>query len=289
MRPFLRWAGGKRWLARQGVVDVSGENRIVEPFLGGGALFFASNWEAAALSDVNRFLINAYVWMRDDCVELFRLLMEHFDSHSRDYYYSVRTRMGDSSVQDAADFIYLNRACFNGLFRVNLAGRFNVPIGTKVYELRDVSEFHGWSRRLQSASLGVADFEETVDSCGAGDFIFADPPYTVNHNSNGFIEYNEKIFSWDDQVRLAACLCRASERGAKFLLTNADHDSVRQLYPKELAFISKERGSEMAGSTAFRTRTTELLVASVPDVLTRSAPARANAADVAGSASGATL
>src|SRR5690606_21732072 len=135
---------------------------------------FSRNWERAVLADINRFLINAYLRMRDDHLSLFRSVGEHFDLHSKDRYYDVRARMGSSSVQDAADFIYLNRACFNGLFRVNLAGRFNVPLGTKVDELRDLDEFEEWATRLQPGDIGLADFEETIDACGDGDFIFAD-------------------------------------------------------------------------------------------------------------------
>ena len=157
MRPFLRWAGGKRWLTQQGIVGPSAHARLVEPFVGGGALFFSREWEKAVLADVNRFLINAYLQMKEAHLSLFDRVEEHFDRHSKGRYYEVRARMGSSSVQDAADFIYLNRACFNGLFRVNLAGRFNVPIGTKVYELRDLGEFEQWSMRLRRADIRVAD------------------------------------------------------------------------------------------------------------------------------------
>jgi DNA adenine methylase len=261
MRPFLRWAGGKRWLAKQDVLALSDTTKLIEPFVGGGALFFSRKWETAILSDVNPFLINAYNWMKEDYETLFYFLIEHFDSHSSEHYYDVRARMSGASVQDAADFIYLNRACFNGLFRVNLGGRFNVPIGTKVYELRDMSDFERWSTRLDSAEIRLADFEETIDACGQGDFIFADPPYTVNHNSNGFIEYNEKIFSWDDQVRLHNCLVRAAERGARFALTNADHVTVRELYDG-CPLQTIERGSEMAGRTSARGKTTEVVITS---------------------------
>ena len=264
MRPFLRWAGGKRWLAQQSIIAAPDGARLVEPFLGGGALFFSREWPRASLSDTNRFLINAYTSMKVDHVALYKMVVAHFDRHSNEHYYAVRRRMGSSSIQDAADFIYLNRSCFNGLFRVNLSGRFNVPIGTKSYELRDADEFAAWSKKLASADLGLADFEVIIDGCAAGDFIFADPPYTVNHNSNGFIEYNEKIFSWDDQVRLHGCLLRAAKRGASFALTNADHSTVRELYCG-YAIRTVERGSEMAGRIGARGKTTEVVVTSFAD------------------------
>lgn len=259
MRPFLRWAGGKRWLAGQDLLHIPEDVRIVEPFLGGGALFFSRSWRRALLSDVNPFLVNAYNRMKFDHVELFNLVIEHFSNHSEAYYYKVRERMGRITLQDAADFIYLNRSCYNGLFRVNLSGKFNVPIGTKLFEISDFSEFEAWSKKLSVAEVRLSDFEEIVLDCREGDFIFADPPYTVNHNSNGFIEYNEKIFSWEDQVRLHDSLISASERGVNFILTNADHSSIRELY-SDCCATFVERGSEMAGQSSYRGKTTELLI-----------------------------
>lgn len=261
MRPFLRWAGGKRWLTHQILSCVPRNKRLVEPFLGGGALFFSHGWGRAVLSDVNRFLINAYKAMRNDHEQLFFLLNQNFDRHSPQYYYFVRSRMGDATTQDAADFIYLNRSCFNGLFRVNLSGRFNVPIGTKPFELRDPSEFSRWSGMLESAEIFLADFEQTISSCGIGDIVFADPPYTVNHNNNGFIEYNEKIFRWEDQIRLRNSLLAARDRGAQFILTNADHPAIHDLY-SDCSRSTVERGSEMASRKSARGKTSEVLITS---------------------------
>ena len=143
---------------------------------------------------------------------------------------------------------------------MNKKGKFNVPIGTKVYPLRESAEFACWSKLLSSADIVVSDFEPIVDRTSEGDFLFLDPPYTVNHNSNGFIEYNEEIFSWSDQVRLHASVLRANERGADFLLTNADHKTLRDLYANDCELRSVKRGSEMAGKVKFRGNTTELVV-----------------------------
>lgn len=262
MRPFLRWAGGKRWFAESTDFTTPQHGIYLEPFLGGGAFFFGNNINLALLSDMNEYLINAYIWMRDDPIGLFNRLQEHFAKHSSLRYYSVRESLCPTGLAGAADFIYLNRSCFNGLFRVNLAGRFNVPVGSKVYPLDNRAEFVGWSNRLQQAEIALSDFEPIVDRASAADFLFLDPPYTVNHNENGFIEYNEKIFGWDDQVRLHESLMKAKARGADFILTNADHETVRELW-KNCDLASVERGSEMAGKTAFRGRTTELVVTSI--------------------------
>lgn len=225
----------------------------------GGSLFFSSEWPSAILGDVNPYLINTYLAMRDHHEDLYELVSSNFTSHSHDYYYQVRARLEFMSLQGAADFIYLNRTCFNGLFRVNLAGRFNVPIGSKAYQLGDLTEFEYWSSALSGVDIRLADFEELIDVAAEGDFIFADPPYTVNHNQNGFIEYNERIFRWSDQERLRNSIIRASERGAKFVITNADHESVRNLY-EGFTLISVGRSSEMAGKISGRRQTSELIV-----------------------------
>jgi DNA adenine methylase len=262
MRPFLRWAGGKRWLARSKAFEINTEMRLVEPFVGGGALFFAHDWKSALLADTNRSLVNAYQHMKESPSQLHSTLLQHFDNHSSDRYYEVRARFADESLQDAADFVYLNRSCFNGLFRVNLSGRFNVPLGSKVYEIRDLDEFLAWSERLKSSTIQLQDFELTIDSSGEGDLVFADPPYTVNHNGNGFIEYNVKIFTWDDQIRLKSALIRARSRGASFVVTNADHKAIHDLYDG-YNVITVSRGSEMAGSNLARGRTSEAIIFSV--------------------------
>ncbi len=259
MRPFLRWAGGKRWLTSMGRISMPKSSRYVEPFLGGGAVFFDIQPQRALLSDLNPYLINAYEAVRDNPIYVYQQLTKLFSQHSKDLYYEVRSEPMEISRDGAVRFIYLNRCCFNGLFRVSLSGKFNVPIGTKAFELKSEEEFVQWSEALHKARIEQGDFERIIDACGAGDFLFLDPPYTVNHNSNGFIEYNEKIFSWDDQVRLVRALERSCMRGVKFVLTNADHEAVRDLYSQ---FDSEpiERGSEMSGKKDYRRQTTELFV-----------------------------
>jgi DNA adenine methylase len=121
----------------------------------------------------------------------------------------------------------LNRTCFNGIYRVNLRGAFNVPKGTKSAVVLPTDDFSEAQRLLRRAKLLDGDFEEVIDQAQSGDLVFADPPYTVRHNNNGFIKYNEKLFSWDDQERLARVLTRAAKRGVKVVATNADHREIR--------------------------------------------------------------
>jgi len=143
---------------------------------------------------------------------------------------------------------------------VNLSGEFNVPIGTKDTIIFDDDDFASISLALQSATLLDSDFEKTIDLAGHDDFLFVDPPYTINHNSNGFLKYNEQIFSWRDQERLRAALQRAHERGAKILVTNADHVSIRDLYDGFGRIVAIPRHSVLAGDASYRRQSTELIV-----------------------------
>lgn len=261
LKPFLKWAGGKRWLLESGQFRLPEvKARYIEPFLGGGAVFFSALPKAAILSDANEKLIELYVAIRDEVEEFESLLKYHAKRHSRDYYYETRSRKFSTPVARAAQFLYLNRTCYNGLYRENLKGQFNVPIGTKDTVLFDTDDFHGWSLALSKCCIECRDFEEAIDEAESGDFIFVDPPYTVRHNMNGFVKYNQNIFAWEDQVRLKDALVRAVNRGASFAMTNADHESIRELY-SDLGMHQKlERHSVIAGKAAYRARSSELLV-----------------------------
>jgi DNA adenine methylase len=145
----------------------------------------------------------------------FFYLKVHAKRHSKKYYYYLRDEAKPTSLAgQAARFLYLNRTCWNGLDRVNLKGKFNVPKGTKSKVILDTDDFEAAAKALGAATLVCSDFATIVDMAEKGDLIYADPPYTVHHNMNGFIKYNEVLFSWEDQTRLRDCLLRASERGA---------------------------------------------------------------------------
>lgn len=263
MLPFLKWAGGKRWLVQSGQLSIPSEyNRLVEPFLGGAAVFFALEPQAALLSDVNLDLIELYEVVRDFPAALERVMRWHQHKHSHDHYYQIRGRVYRDPVWRAARTLYLNRTCWNGLYRVNRQGEFNVPIGTKSLVISEDESFEEASKLLQKAQIFCQDFEETIDACGEGDFLFVDPPYTVKRNMNGFLKYNEVIFRWEDQVRLCAALVRAKGRGCTIVVTNADHDSVRQLYAGIFAYRPVQRQSVLSGSSAGRGLTTEALFCS---------------------------
>lgn len=259
--PFLKWAGGKRWLVQSEELFLPASyKRYIEPFLGSGAVFFSLNQKPFIIGDANRELINCYRALRDNPEKVSKALSIHQRKHSHDYYYRVRSSEPRTDHTKAARFIYLNRTCFNGLYRVNLKGEFNVPKGSKEKVLLESDDFDKVSSILRDGQILNQDFEKTIELAESGDFIFVDPPYTVKHNMNGFVKYNEKIFSWDDQVRLRNAICSAVDKGVKITLTNADHASIYELYDG-LGRIEKiSRNSVIAGTSQHRGKTTEVLI-----------------------------
>lgn len=257
--PFLKWAGGKRWLISAGLPRPHNFNRYVEPFLGGGAIFFGLQPGRALLSDINPELIELYEVMRDAPDDLRLRLEVHHSEHSRDHYYQVRSDCPEDRIDRAARTLYLNRTCWNGLYRVNRRGEFNVPIGTKTAVIMPDDDFHAISKLLEPVEIVCGDFQSTIDRTVEGDFLFVDPPYTVKHNMNGFVKYNECIFTWADQIRLRDAVSRATHRGVAVVVTNADHASVIELYNNVAEYRSVPRSSVLAGPAHRRGRTTEAL------------------------------
>lgn len=259
--PFLKWAGGKRWFVKNHLNEVPANfNRYLEPFLGGGSMFFALRPNEAILSDFNNNLVNCYISLRNNPSLIYSILESHHQLHCKDYYYEVRAMRLEDSNERAAQFIYLNRTCWNALYRVNLKGEFNVPIGSKTNVLLDTDDFIKLSQILSQAEITACDFEETINRASQDDFIFVDPPYTVKHNNNGFVKYNEVMFSWDDQIRLSLCLKEAHKRGAKFIMTNAYHQSVIDLYQDDFYLSKVSRLSVIASESRRRGTYDELMV-----------------------------
>lgn len=262
--PFLKWAGGKRWLVRnaRGLFPNAIQGRYYEPFLGGGSVFASLIPTSAILSDINGELINVYSQVKSHWKTVAARLEEMQLKHSRDFYYEVRGTTTRDSLQRALKFLYLNRTCYNGLYRVNRNGQFNVPIGTKSSVMLPDDDFEGWSRALRNVLLIESDFEQMIDMTRKGDLVFADPPYTVLHNQNCFLKYNEILFSWADQVRLADALKRADRRGATVIATNANHASVRELYEENFSIRTISRASTIAAAAGKRGSYEEIIIRS---------------------------
>lgn len=262
--PFLKWAGGKRWLAKnERRFFPTKFNRYIEPFVGSAAVFFSLAPKKAVLSDLNGRLINTYEEVRDRPDLVLRYLRGFAAKHSTTEYYRQRSISPRSKSKAAAQFIYLNRVCFNGIYRVNLKGEFNVPIGTKTSVLLDTDDFFATSQALAGTILRSGDFEKTVDDAKRDDFLYIDPPYTTKHNLNGFVKYNEHIFRWDDQIRLAAAVRRAHQRGVKIVVSNAFHASVKRLYAEFLDLHEVQRPNVIASQSNKRGITSELIATNV--------------------------
>lgn len=264
VEPFLKWAGGKRFLLPELLeyIQLPDEGgTYFEPFLGGGAVFFALEPKRARLSDAAPELIDTYEAVRDSVEDIIRHLS--CMKHSKDDYYRIRGTRPRLAPTRAARFIYLNKTCFNGLYRVNLKGEFNVPFGRHPDSLLicNREQLRKASKALKGVTVEVEDFESALERAKAGDVIYCDPPYTVAHSNNGFVEYNAQVFSWADQVRLASAATLCMERGVKVYVSNADHISIRQLY-KPLGFQIQEirRWTTMAGNSTKRFSSTELLL-----------------------------
>jgi DNA adenine methylase len=260
--PFLKWAGAKRWMAKQ-MAEIIGPVKGVyyEPFLGSGAVFFALNPRRAYLSDWNPNLINAYIGVRDDAARIQTLLLQHHEKHSTDYYYEMRDAQFHNDVERAAQFIYLNRTCFNGIYRVNMSGKFNVPIGTRTSVVREGDDFPKVRSRLLRATLTKADFAMSLYGVSHGDVVFADPPYTLSEIDKGFIGYDKEGFDWEKQVWLKDALVLASRNGARVYMTNGSHPQIRDLYERTGFHIYEiNRTSAIAASPAKRKTYGEVLV-----------------------------
>lgn len=261
LAPFLKWAGGKRWFVNRCLYMAPKQyGCYIEPFLGSGAMYFALKPTRALLADLNPDLIDCYQAIRSSPAAIVERLALHHERHCHEHYYATRAIKPTDPIERAAWLIYLNRTCWNGLYRVNQKNEFNVPIGTKTNVVLPNDDFASMSRMLATADICNQDFETTLDAAENGDFVFVDPPYTVKHNLNGFLKYNDKIFSWADQVRLRDAVVRAAQRGAMALVTNANHRSIRDLYEGVGAQEVIERASVLSGSAQHRVRTEELVI-----------------------------
>jgi len=260
LKPFLKWAGGKRWfVSKYAFLLPKKFNRYIEPFLGSGAVFFYLKPKTAILGDSNPELIATYQALKDNWLLVYQYLEEHQKKHNSKYYYYIRASKPQDIYSQAARFIYLNRTCWNGLYRVNKRGEFNVPIGTKSKVIYDDENFEEISNILQRSSLYICDFEKLINEAKEGDFIFVDPPYTVSHNNNSFIKYNENLFSWSDQERLFRALLRAKERGVIIVGTNAYHKSILELYKGVFKIRKVSRYSLISSKNDSRKKYDELV------------------------------
>ncbi|MBD2344984.1 DNA adenine methylase [Anabaena subtropica] len=265
-RPFLKWAGGKGRLISQYLPYLpKNYQTYYEPFLGGGALFFYLQPTKSILTDINSELITTYRCVRDRVEELISLLKEHKSKHDRDYYYSVRGKFVDNELEQAARFIYLNKTCYNGLYRVNSQGKFNVPLGK--YNNPNICQedlLRATSAVLSTSEIKQTDFIDVLNcATSSDDFVFLDPPYYPISNTSYFTGYSKNSFGDKDQERLRDTCAELASRGVKVVVCNSDCEFIKHLY-QEIGFniYYIEAARSINSNTKKRGMIKELLITS---------------------------
>lgn len=237
--PFVKWAGGKRQLL-PAIKERLPENykNYIEPFVGGGAVYFELKPSIATINDINKALINTYVTIRDNPIELMKKIDEFDEGISegdKEYYYSIRNFYNDKLLKDeydielAALFIFLNKHCFNGLYRVNSKGLFNVPYNQSKRCSYSEENILNISKVLKETSIVNGDFEEVCKNAQKGDFIFFDSPYAPL-NPTSFESYTKEGFDIDSHKRLARLFKELTEKGCYCMLTNHNTEFICELY-----------------------------------------------------------
>lgn len=266
-RPFLKWAGGKGRLIQQYIPYFPTYFKTYyEPFLGGGSVFFYLHERQPAkafLTDINAELITTYRCVRDDVEKLIDLLKEHQLQHSKDYYYRIRTTIESSELKKAARLIYLNKTCFNGLYRENSKGEFNVPMGRyKKPNICDLSNLRLASVALQSAQIEIISFEKVLNhASNSEDFVYFDPPYYPVSTTSNFTSYSRYAFNENEQYRLRDVFVELAQRGVKVMLSNSDTSFIRNLY-KDFHIHTILAGRAINSNAKKRGKINELLVTS---------------------------
>lgn len=265
-RPFLKWAGGKGRLIpqyRQFLPPSGSFKTYYEPFLGGGAIFFHLLPHSAYLMDINPELVNVYQQVRDNVERVIELLERHKTRHCKAYYYEVRSRLTGNPIERAARLIYLNRTCFNGLYRENSQGHFNVPMGSyKNPQICHKELLRAVSFALKNTCIEERSFETLVDRViKPSDFVYFDPPYYPLSATSKFTSYNRDAFTEDDHIRLRDVFATLAHRGVPVMLSNSDCPFVRELYDGfNIHTVSAIRAINV--NTQRRGKITEVLVTS---------------------------
>lgn len=266
-RPFLKWAGGKTQLLDELMTRIPAAfGRYHEPFVGSGALFFALHRAGrvrhASLSDLNKELVDTYIAIRERVGDIIELLSRY--PHDEEFYYTLRSKdpWTMDLVQRAARMIYLNKTGYNGLYRVNKQGKFNVPFGRyKSPKYCDEENLRAVSAALQDVNVACAEFDQVLSMAAAGDLVYFDPPYVPLSQTASFTAYHANGFSSADQTRLRNVCIELSEIGAYVLLSNSDTELIRSLYNPQYFTISKVEANRAINCVGGkRGKITELIV-----------------------------
>ena len=271
-KPFVKWAGGKRQL-----IPILSENlpqtmgTYFEPFLGGGALLFhilsERNGQTCGISDLNSDLVLSYITIRDKPAELINSLKNHAKNYQKDsksYFYSIRESNPRSAVEKTSRLLFLNRTCFNGLYRVNSKGKFNVPLGrytnpniVNEENIRSVSQI----LQLRKVSIKCRDFESVLDDTKKDDLVYFDPPYQPVSNTANFTSYTHKSFTYGDLKRLAKLCLKLDSKGCKVMLSNSNSQEVADMFAEKQWRLKKIKANRSINSNSKkRTGHHELLI-----------------------------
>lgn len=241
VKPFVKWAGGKRQLMSEIMKHKPKTyKKFVEPFVGGGSVFMELQNNKTVINDFNSELINTYIVVRDNVDELIEELEKHKENDSKEYFYTLRQwdRNGileeKSHVERASRFIYLNKTCFNGLFRVNSQNQFNVPYGNyKNPNIVNKEVLIANSKFLNKSGIKImnGDFEKAAKTARKGDFVYFDPPYApLVEDSQNFVGYTLNGFSYEEQVRLRNLFIELDKKGCFVMLSNSSSKLIHELY-----------------------------------------------------------
>ena len=260
-KPFVKWAGGKRQL-----IPILNENlpkrfgEYYEPFLGGGALLFhvmsKHPHQDCSISDLNSDLVLTYTVIRDKVEDLIASLKKHAKSYEKDsksYYYSVRASHPRSAIEKASRLLFLNRTCFNGLYRVNSKGKFNVPLGRYANpNIVNADNLYAVSKILNSNPVQIRcrDFESILDDVKSGDLVYFDPPYQPVSKTANFTSYTNKDFTHEDLARLFRLCEKLNEMGCKVLLSNSHSDVVSEMFSEKPWNVAKIEANRSINSNS---------------------------------------
>lgn len=244
IKPFLKWAGGKtQLLSHLHQYAPNQFNKYIEPFIGGGAMFFSLNAEHSLIADSNEELINTYLQLKHDVDSV----IDHLRTfeHNEDFYYNIRAQ-DPTELEDsfrAARLIYLNKTCFNGLYRVNKKGQFNVPYGKGNNNFLNEETLRNSNEFLQNTRIELGDYLSILqEHAEPNDFIFLDPPYYPVGKHSDFKRYTKEFFYHEDQIKLKEEFDRLVSLGCHVLLTNSDHEVILDLYSNyEIKIIETRR------------------------------------------------
>jgi DNA adenine methylase len=249
MKPLIRWAGGKQAIVSQ-IYDLFPKTNTVEcyyePFLGAGSVFFFNNFKNAVLSDLNNELINFYVYVRDKPKDFYKRLMTEIKYFDEDKYYKCRTlfnkKLNTNSLAQAVRFFLLNKYNYNGIYRVNQNGFYNVPFGKPVPTHPSLDEIILVSNHLKGIKLVNFSYEKILEYVKANDFVYLDPPYPPLNKTSMFRHYTANRFGDEDQYMLAQFCKELDKRGVKFFMSNANTETIISLFNEfEIIEIEKTR------------------------------------------------